>query len=91
MSCQLDPDRVLSEMAELGMTATDLGALGWFPEDGRGAKRVLDRCLGYGRGRWVELSRASRETQGSERQPLRHLDHLRPSSARALDCDKALL
>jgi inosose dehydratase len=40
---QLSPDRVLSEMAALGITATELGALGWLPLDGRAVKAVLDR------------------------------------------------
>ena len=40
---QLDPERVLAEMAGLGLTATELGALGWLPLDGREAKAVLDR------------------------------------------------
>jgi inosose dehydratase len=31
---QLSPDRVLSEMAALGLTATELGAQGWLPLDG---------------------------------------------------------
>jgi inosose dehydratase len=40
---QLTPDRVLSEMADLGITATELGPLGWLPGDGRETRRVLDR------------------------------------------------
>jgi inosose dehydratase len=40
---QLSPDRVLSEMAALGLRATELGALGWLPLDGRAVKRTLDR------------------------------------------------
>jgi inosose dehydratase len=40
---QLTPDRVLAEMAALGITATELGPLGWLPRDGREARRVLDR------------------------------------------------
>jgi len=42
---QLSPERVLSEMAALGITATELGALGWLPLDGRQVKATLD---GYG-------------------------------------------
>jgi inosose dehydratase len=42
---QLSPDRVLSEMAALGLKATELGALGWLPLDGAAVKTVLD---GYG-------------------------------------------
>jgi inosose dehydratase len=30
---QLPPDRVLAEMAGLGLTATELGPLGWLPQD----------------------------------------------------------
>ncbi len=40
---QLPPDRVFAEMAELGITATELGPLGWLPTDGAQAKQVLDR------------------------------------------------
>jgi inosose dehydratase len=40
---QLRPERVLKEMAELGFTATELGALGWLPLDGKAVKRELDR------------------------------------------------
>ena len=40
---QLPPDRVFAEMAELGITATELGPLGWLPAGGAQAKAVLDR------------------------------------------------
>ena len=40
---QLSPDRVLSEMAALGLKATELGALGWLPLDGAAVKATLDR------------------------------------------------
>ena len=40
---QLEPDRVFAEMAELGITATELGPQGWLPMDGADARRVLDR------------------------------------------------
>ena len=40
---QLPPDRVLSEMRALGMTATELGPLGWLPLDGGRARAELDR------------------------------------------------
>jgi len=40
---QLAPERVFAEMAELGITATELGPLGWLPTDGAQAKAVLDR------------------------------------------------
>jgi inosose dehydratase len=40
---QLPPARVLSEMAQLGLTATELGPQGWLPLDGARARRELDR------------------------------------------------
>jgi inosose dehydratase len=40
---QLTPDRVLAEMAQLGVTATELGPQGWLSGDGRGPRAVLDR------------------------------------------------
>jgi inosose dehydratase len=40
---QLAPGRVLSEMAQLGLTATELGPQGWLPLDGAQARRELDR------------------------------------------------
>jgi inosose dehydratase len=40
---QLPPERVLSEMADLGLTATELGALGWLPLDGHAVRATLDR------------------------------------------------
>lgn len=40
---QLSPERVLSEMAGLGLTATELGALGWLPLDGAAVRAELDR------------------------------------------------
>jgi inosose dehydratase len=40
---QLTPERVLAEMAELGLTATELGPQGWLPLDGAGVRAVLDR------------------------------------------------
>jgi inosose dehydratase len=38
---QLGPDRVLAEMASLGLRHTELGALGWLPLDGARVKRQL--------------------------------------------------
>src|SRR3954451_1598406 len=38
---QLGPDRVLAEMAQLGLRHTELGALGWLPIDGAEVKRHL--------------------------------------------------
>jgi inosose dehydratase len=40
---QLPPDRVFAEMATLGITATELGPLGWLPEDAQQARAILDR------------------------------------------------
>ena len=40
---QLPPELVLAEMAELGLTATELGALGWLPLDGAAVRALLDR------------------------------------------------
>ena len=40
---QLPPERVLSEMAGLGLRATELGPLGWLPLDGAAVRTELDR------------------------------------------------
>jgi inosose dehydratase len=40
---QLHPDRVLSEMAQLGLHATELGPLGWLPLDGNRVRHAVDR------------------------------------------------
>jgi inosose dehydratase len=40
---QLPVDRVLSEMAALGLTATELGPQGWLPTDGSAVRAELDR------------------------------------------------
>ena len=40
---QLPPERVLAEMADLGITATELGPQGWLPRDGARDRAVLDR------------------------------------------------
>jgi inosose dehydratase len=40
---QLPPERVLSEMAGLGLTATELGPQGWLPLDGAAVRAELDR------------------------------------------------
>jgi inosose dehydratase len=40
---QLPPERVLSEMAELGLKATELGPQGWLPLDGLAVRAELDR------------------------------------------------
>lgn len=39
---QLEPERVLGEMAALGVAATELGPLGWLPLDGTAVRTVLD-------------------------------------------------
>jgi inosose dehydratase len=39
---QMSPQRILGEMAELGITATELGALGWLPSDVGELRAVLD-------------------------------------------------
>ncbi|HSB85997.1 MAG TPA: sugar phosphate isomerase/epimerase [Ilumatobacteraceae bacterium] len=39
---QMSPRRVLGEMAELGITATELGALGWLPADEAELHALLD-------------------------------------------------
>jgi len=40
---QLSVERVLSEMAELGIHATELGAIGWLPTDPAAIRDTLDR------------------------------------------------
>src|SRR5690349_6295327 len=40
---QLPPERVLTEMEDLGLTATELGPLGWLPLDGAAVRAQLDR------------------------------------------------
>ena len=40
---QLPPERVLAEMVDLGITATELGPQGWLPRDGARDRAVLDR------------------------------------------------
>ena len=40
---QLAPEQVLSEMAELGITATELGPQGWLPADGAEVRALLHR------------------------------------------------
>ncbi len=39
---QLEPDRVLAEMASLGLGATELGPQGWLAPDGRAVRAELD-------------------------------------------------
>ena len=39
---QLAPRRVLGEMRDLGITATELGAIGWLPTDGAEARALLE-------------------------------------------------
>jgi inosose dehydratase len=40
---QLPSERVLAEMAQLGLTATELGPQGWLPLDGHAVRGELDR------------------------------------------------
>ena len=40
---QMEPDRVLTEMASLGLEATEFGPLGFLPEDPEGRSEVLGR------------------------------------------------
>jgi inosose dehydratase len=40
---QMAPARVLREMADLGLHATELGPLGWLPLDGAAVRAALDR------------------------------------------------
>jgi inosose dehydratase len=40
---QLPPDRVLAEMAALGLKATELGPQGWLPFDGAAVREQLER------------------------------------------------
>jgi inosose dehydratase len=40
---QLPPERVLAEMAALGLTATELGAQGWLPLDAHAQRAILDK------------------------------------------------
>ena len=42
---QLSPERVLAEMAELGLKATELGPQGWLPLDGAAVRAELDRYV----------------------------------------------
>ena len=40
---QMPPDRVLAEMRDLGVRATELGAIGWLPADGATVRGMLDQ------------------------------------------------
>ena len=40
---QMSPNRVLGEMSGLGITATELGALGWLPDDTAALHALLDQ------------------------------------------------
>lgn len=64
---QLPVERVLSEMAGLGIRATELGALGWLPTDPAEIRTILDR---YGLqlvGGFVPLVLHDRAKQGDAR------------------------
>ena len=39
---QMSPSRILGEMAELGISKTELGALGWLPDDLTELRALLD-------------------------------------------------
>ncbi|HZX54937.1 MAG TPA: hypothetical protein VFE86_09650, partial [Ilumatobacteraceae bacterium] len=39
---QMTPSRILGEMSELGITKTELGALGWLPDDVPTLRGLLD-------------------------------------------------
>jgi inosose dehydratase len=45
---QMSPSRVLGEMADLGIVATELGALGWLPDDAVALRTLLDQ-----HGMWI--------------------------------------
>ena len=55
---QMPPSRVLGEMAGLGITTTELGALGWLPDDADGAAR-LARSVRHERARWLRSTGAA--------------------------------
>jgi len=40
---QMTPTRILGEMSELGITKTELGALGWLPDDVAALRSLLDQ------------------------------------------------
>src|SRR3954449_11485782 len=40
---QMTPSRILGEMSELGITKTELGALGWLPDDVPTLRGLLDQ------------------------------------------------
>ncbi len=40
---QMSPSRILGEMADLGITSTELGALGWLPNDTTALRSLLDQ------------------------------------------------
>ena len=39
----MTPTRILGEMSELGITKTELGALGWLPDDVAALRSLLDQ------------------------------------------------
>src|ERR687887_598451 len=45
---QLPPERVLAEMAALGLRATELGPQGWLPEDGAHVRELADLVSDHG-------------------------------------------
>jgi inosose dehydratase len=53
---QLPVDRVLTEMHDLGLTATELGAIGWLPTDPAELREVLDAHHLHVTGAFVPLT-----------------------------------
>ena len=41
---QMSPERVLTEMKEIGLTATEFGPQGWLPVDAEGRATGGSRC-----------------------------------------------
>ncbi len=60
---QLQPDRVLREMREVGLTATELGPDGFLPSDPSAMANVLSRPRPAGRGRLHSIAAARAGTR----------------------------
>ncbi len=78
---QLDRDRVLAEMAELGFTHTELGSFGWLPTDPATLTAVLERHGLRLLGGFVPLTLAGRAASW-RRETLRVVDLLAGAGAR---------
>ena len=50
---QMNADRVLGEMAALGVEATEFGPLGFLPEDAEGRRETLTAHGSKHRARWL--------------------------------------